>query len=56
MSASDMFLHAQQANKKITWILRLLGLFLMFCGFSMMMQFIETIAKVLPFLANIIGV
>ena len=56
VSASDMFLHAQQANKKITWILRLLGLFLMFCGFSMMMKFIETIAKVLPFLANIIGV
>ena len=56
VSAEDMFLHAQQANKNMTWILRLLWLFLMYCGFAMMFKFIETIAKVLPFLANIIWV
>ena len=56
VSAEDMFLHAQQANKQMTWILRFLGLFLMYCGFAMMFKFIETIAKVLPFLANIIWV
>lgn len=56
ISAEDMFLHAQQANKNMTWLLRLLWLFLMYCGFAMMLKFIETIAKVLPFLANIIWV
>ena len=56
ISASDMFLHAQQANKNLLWILRLLWLILMYCGFSAMFSFIETIAKVLPFLANIIWV
>jgi hypothetical protein len=29
---------------------------LMFCGFSAMLKFIETLAKVLPFLANIIWI
>ena len=56
VSAEDMFLHAQQANKNMTWLLRLLWLFLMYCGFAMMFKFIETLAKVLPFLANIIWV
>ena len=56
VSAEDMFLHAQQANKEMTWILRLVGLFLMYCGFAMMFKFVETIAKVIPFLANIIWV
>ncbi len=56
ITADDMFQHAQQANKMWTWIVRFIGLLLMFCAFSMMMQFIETLAKVLPFLANIIWV
>ena len=56
VTAEDMFLHAQQANKTMTWILRFLGLLLMFCGFSAMLKFIETLAKVLPFLANIIWI
>jgi len=56
VTAADMFLHAQQANKNMTWLLRLLWLFLMYCGFAAMFKFIETIAKVLPFLANIIWV
>ena len=56
VSAEDMFQHAQQANKMLTWIIRFVGLLLMFCAFSAMMQFIETLAKVLPFLANILWV
>jgi len=56
VTAEDMFTHAQQANKTLTWIIRLIWLFLMFGWFSMMFQFIETLAKVLPFLANIIWV
>lgn len=54
VTAEDMFQHAQQANKMWTWIIRFIGLLLMFCAFSMMMQFIETLAKVLPFLAKIV--
>ena len=56
VSAEDMFLEAQKANKIMTWILRIVGLLLMYCGFTMIFQFIETIAKVIPFLADIIGV
>ena len=56
VSAEDMFQAALDANKMLTWVLRLLWLFLMYCWFSMMLKFIETIAKVLPFLANIIWV
>lgn len=56
VTAEDMFLHAQQANKNMTWLLRLIWLVLMFLGFSSMFKFIETLAKVLPFLANIIWV
>lgn len=56
VTAADMFLHAQQANKNMTWLLRILWIFLMYCWFAAMFKFIETIAKVLPFLANIIWV
>ena len=56
VSAADMFLHEQQANKRWTWILRFLWLFLMYCWFAAMFNFIETIAKVIPFLAKIIWV
>lgn len=56
VSAEDMFIEAQKENKMMTWIIRLIWLVLMYCGFAMMFKFIETIAKVLPFLANIIWV
>lgn len=56
VSAEDMFIEAQKENKMMTWIIRLIWLVLMYCGFAMLFKFIETIAKVLPFLANIIWV
>ena len=56
VSAEDMFLQAQNENKMMTWIIRLIWLLLMYCGFAAMFKFIETLAKVLPFLANIIWV
>lgn len=52
----EMISEAQDANKTMTWILRFVGLFLMYLGFSSLFKFIETIAKVLPFLANLVGV
>ena len=56
VSAEDMFLAAQKENKMMTRIIRLIWLLLMYCGFASMLKFIETLAKVLPFLANIIWV
>ena len=55
VTADDMFQRAQQANKEMTWIIRFVGLVLMFLGFSMMLQFLETIAKVVPFLSKVVG-
>ena len=55
-STEDMILDAQNANKMLTWFLRLFGLILMYAGFSSLFKFIETIAKVIPFLSNLIGV
>lgn len=55
-STEDMILDAQNANKMLTWILRLVGLLFMYAGFSSLFKFIETIAKVIPFLSNLIGV
>ena len=56
VSAEDMFLQAQKENKMMTRIIRLIWLVLMYCGFASIFKFIETLAKVLPFLANIIWV
>ena len=56
VSAEDMFIEAQKENKMMTWIIRFIWLLLMYCGFAAMFKFIETLAKVLPFLANIIWV
>lgn len=55
-STEDMILDAQNANKMMTWFLRFVGLFIMYIGFSSLFKFIETIAKVIPFVANLIGV
>ena len=54
VTAEQMFNDAQKANQMMTWLIRLGWLLLMFIAFSMMMEFIETIAKVLPFLSNIL--
>lgn len=56
VSAENMFIKAENANKAMTWILRVIWLLLMFAWFSMMFEFIGTLAKVLPFLSNIIWV
>ena len=56
VSAEDMFIEAQKENKMMTWIIRIIWLILMYCGFASMFKFIEILAKVIPFLANIIWV
>lgn len=55
-TAEEMFLEAHEENKMMTWFLRFVGLFIMYIGFSSLFKFIETIAKVIPFVANLIGV
>jgi len=54
-TATTMFAEAHKGNKTLTWILRLAGLALMFYGFSMMLAFLSTLTKILPFLSNIVG-
>ena len=56
VSAENMFLHAQQANKILTRLLRILWLILMYSGFNMIFEFITTLAKVLPFLSKLIWI
>ena len=37
------------------WLLRFLGIFLVISGLKGIFNFLETLAKVVPFIANIIG-
>lgn len=55
VSVETMFANAHATNNVMTWFLRMLGLFLMYLGFRMMFEFVETLAKVLPPLATLIG-
>ncbi len=50
-----MFKHGQDENRVMTWILRALGLLMMFIGFRLAMSLLEVIADVVPFIGNIIG-
>lgn len=53
--ASVMFKHAQDENSLITWLLRGLGVMLMFGGFSLVLAPISTFASVVPILGDIAG-
>ena len=55
LSADEVFTSDHQSNKFLAWILRLLGFLLVMFGLRNVFNFIETLLKVLPFLANIIG-
>jgi len=55
LTAQQIFDGAQSENTLIAWGLRLLGLFLMFIGFTLIMGPIATLASVIPFLGNIVG-
>ncbi|MCX2745472.1 TMEM43 family protein [Mangrovivirga sp. M17] len=53
-SADQMFASAQKKNTIITWLLRLLGFFLMFVGISLVFKPLVVLADVLPILGNIV--
>lgn len=46
---------AQDANSTWTWILRIVGIMLVISAFKSIFGFLETILKVVPFIANIFG-
>lgn len=54
-SADAMIQSAQESNKMLTRILRIVGFLLMFAGLSMLFKLLSVLADVLPFLGNIIG-
>lgn len=55
-SAEAMIQKAQDDNKIMTWILRVVGFVLMFIGLSMFFKPLSVIADVLPILGNIVGI
>lgn len=55
-SAEEMFETAQQGNKIIGWILRVIGILLVVGGLKGIVGIVIAILKVLPFLANIVNV
>jgi hypothetical protein len=55
MSAALMFKHAQDENRVFTWILRVVGFFLMFIGFALIFKPLSVIMDVLPFLGDLVG-
>jgi len=55
MDAQQLFKAEQDANATMTWILRAIGLVLMYIGFTMLMGILPTLAKVLPFLGTLVG-
>ena len=53
--AATMFQHAQEENVSLTWILRGVGVFVMFLGFAFILRPLKVIADVIPFLGSIVG-
>ena len=54
VTVHELFEHAHSANQMMTWILRGIGFLLLWMWFSMIFSILETLAKVVPFIANII--
>ena len=53
VAADQMFSNEHSANKTMAWILRILGVLLVFWGFKNIFNIITALLKVLPFLGNI---
>jgi len=54
VSVHEMFEHAHSANSMMTWILRGLGFLLLWAAFSLIFGIFEALAKIVPFIWNII--
>jgi len=55
VDAQTIFKQELDANATLTWVLRLVGLSLMFVGFSLMMGPLQAFAKVIPALGTLAG-
>ena len=53
--ASEIFESEHSGNKMLLWVFRILGILLVITGLKGIFNFLETILKVVPFLANILG-
>ena len=53
--ASEIFESEHSSNKVLLWVLRILGVILVITGLKGIFGFLETLLKVVPFLANILG-
>lgn len=53
VSADNMFETEHKSNKAMAWVLRLLGILLIYLGFKNIFNILVTLLKVLPFLSNI---
>ncbi len=55
LDAAVMFKHGQDENRILTWILRAVGVLLMWIGFRVALSLLEVLADVVPFIGNIVG-
>ena len=55
MSAPEMFKVAEDENRMLTWLLRAVGLFVMFIGFALVLFPLSVIADFVPFIGSIVG-
>jgi hypothetical protein len=55
-TADSMFTSAQESNKMLAWILRLVGFVVMFIGFNLIFKPLSVVADVLPIAGSIVGV
>ncbi|MEW6453624.1 MAG: TMEM43 family protein [Pseudomonadota bacterium] len=55
MSAPDMFKEAEDENRILTWIIRLVGVVVMFIGLLLVLRPLVVVADVVPFIGNILG-
>jgi hypothetical protein len=55
VSSESMFQSAIQSNKIMTWILRVIGFFLIYGGFSMILKPLVIIGDLIPFVGSIIN-
>ena len=54
-TSDEMFKAAEDANVVMTWVLRIIGFFLMFIGLSMVFRPLSVIADLIPFIGSVIG-
>ncbi|MCH2229938.1 MAG: TMEM43 family protein [Crocinitomicaceae bacterium] len=55
VSAETMFESAIQSNKTLTWILRLIGIILMFAAFKTILKPLVIVGDLIPFIGSIVG-